>query len=396
MWSLMNTVRHYPWGSRTVIPELLGEPSPADRPYAELWMGAHPDAPSVLSNGTPLDKAIEEQPDVLLGTAVHRRFGTRLPFLMKVLAAEQPLSLQAHPTNEQAQAGFAAEEAAGVPRDDQTRTFKDPFHKPELLLALTTFEALCGFRPVEESLHCLAKLQVPELKPTIAALARGGLRAAIPQLIALSPEIRTVLVSAVAEAARRFVAAHDPEFINTYRWAASLAETYPADPGVVISLMCNHLKLAPGEAVFLPAGNLHAYLSGAGVEVMASSDNVLRGGLTAKHVDLAALIEVLDFTDGRVPILHPVLGPGGLRYPVPVEDFDLTRCQLDRQSGTLTTRGPQLLLCTEGTVVLTSADGELTLEKGASAFVPAGAPVTASGPAVLYRSTTALSNTDLS
>jgi mannose-6-phosphate isomerase len=391
MWSLMNTVRHYPWGSRTVIPELLGEPSPADRPYAELWMGAHRDAPSVLSNGTPLDKAIEEQPDVLLGTAVHQRFGTRLPFLMKVLAAEQPLSLQAHPTNEQAQAGFAAEEAAGVPRDDQTRTFKDPFHKPELLLALTTFEALCGFRPVEESLHCLAKLQVPELKPTIAALARGGLRAVIPQLIALAPEIRTVLVSAVAEAARRFVAAHDPEFINTYRWAASLAETYPADPGVVISLMCNHLKLAPGEAVFLPAGNLHAYLCGAGVEVMASSDNVLRGGLTGKHVDLAALIEVLDFTDGRVPVIHPVLGPGGLRYPVPVEDFDLTRCQLDRQSGTLTTRGPQVLLCTEGTVVLTSADGELTLEKGASAFVPAGAPVSACGPAVLYRATTNLS-----
>jgi mannose-6-phosphate isomerase len=390
MWSLMNTVRHYPWGSRTVIPELLGETSPADRPYAELWMGAHPDAPSVLSTGTPLDKAIEEQPDALLGAAVHERFGTRLPFLMKVLAAEQPLSLQAHPTNEQAQAGFAAEEAAGVPRDDPTRTFKDPFHKPELLLALTTFEALCGFRPVEESLHCLAKLQVPVLKPTIAALARGGLRAAIPQVIALSPEQRAVLVSAVAEAASRFVAAHDPEFINTYRWAASLAETYPGDPGVVISLMCNHLKLSPGEAVFLPAGNLHAYLSGAGVEVMAGSDNVLRGGLTGKHVDLAALIEVLDFTDGRVPVIHPVLGPGGLRYPVPVDDFDLTRCELDAQSGALTTRGPQVLLCTEGTAVLASADGELTLQQGGAAFVPAGTPVTASGPAVLYRATTNL------
>jgi len=386
----MNTVRHYPWGSRTVIPELLGEPSPADRPYAELWMGAHPDAPSVLSTGTPLDKAIEEQPDALLGPVVHERFGTRLPFLMKVLAAEQPLSLQAHPTTEQAQAGFAAEEAAGIPHDDPTRTFKDPFHKPELLLALTTFEALCGFRPVEESLHCLAKLQVPALKPTIAALARGGLRAAIPQLIALAPEMRTALVSAVAEAANRFVAAHDPEFINTYRWAASLAENYPGDPGVVISLMCNHLKLAPGEAVFLPAGNLHAYLSGAGVEVMASSDNVLRGGLTHKHVDLAALMEVLDFTDGRVPVMHPVLGPGGLRYPVPVDDFDLTRVQLDRQSGSLTTGGPQVLLCTEGTAVLTSPDGEVRLEQGGSAFVAAGTPVTASGPAVLYRSTTAL------
>jgi mannose-6-phosphate isomerase len=390
MWQLSNGVRFYPWGSRTVIPDLLGEAVPVDRPYAELWVGAHPDEPSVLSDGRPLDKAIEQHPDALLGAAVRERFGARLPFLMKVLAAEQPLSLQAHPTTEQAQAGFAAEEAAGVPHDDATRTFKDPFHKPELLLALTTFEALCGFRPVEESLHCLAKLQVPVLKPTIAALARGGLRAAIPQLLALSGKRRTELVEAVAEAASRFVAAHDPEFINTYRWAASLAQTYPGDPGVVISLMCNHLKLAPGEAVFLPAGNLHAYLSGAGIEVMASSDNVLRGGLTRKHVDLAALIEVLDFTDGRVPILHPVLGPGGLRYPVPVEDFDLTRCQLDGQSGSLATGGPQVLLCTEGTAVLTSADGELVLEKGSSAFVPAGAPLTARGPAVLYRATTNL------
>ena len=390
MWQLSNGVRFYPWGSRTVIPELLGQPAPADRPHAELWVGAHPDEPSMLPDGRPLNEAIASDPEALLGPAVVERFGARLPFLLKVLAADTPLSLQAHPTMEQARAGFAAEEAAGVPHDDPTRTFKDPCHKPELLLALTTFEALCGFRPVEESLHCLAKLQVPDLKPTIAALARGGLQAAIPQLIALSGKRRTALVSAVAEAAARFVAAHDPEFINTYRWAATLAEIYPGDAGVVISLMCNHLKLAPGEAVFLPAGNLHAYLSGAGVEVMASSDNVLRGGLTAKHVDLSALIEVLDFSDGKVPVLHPVLGPGGLRYPVPVEDFDLTRCQLDTQPGTLTTSGPQVVLCTEGTAVLASADGEVTLEKGQAVFVPAGAPVSARGPAVLYRATTNL------
>jgi mannose-6-phosphate isomerase len=390
MWQLSNGVRFYPWGSRTVIPELLGQPVPADRPYAELWVGAHPDEPSMLADGRPLHVAIGADPEALLGGPVVARFGARLPFLMKVLAAESPLSLQAHPTTSQAEAGYAAEEKAGIPHDDPTRTFKDPFHKPELLLALTTFEALCGFRPVEESLHCLAKLQVPELKPTIAALARGGLKAAIPQLLALSGKRKAALVTAVAEAAARFVSAHDPEFINTYRWAATLAEAYPGDAGVVISLLCNHLKLAPGEGVFLPAGNLHAYLSGAGVEVMASSDNVLRGGLTAKHVDLAALIEVLDFTDGRVPVIHPVLGPGGLRYPVPVEDFDLTRVQLDALSGTLTTRGPQVLLCTEGTAVLASVDGELTLEKGHSAFVPAGAPVSARGPAVLYRTTTNL------
>jgi mannose-6-phosphate isomerase len=231
---------------------------------------------------------------------------------------------------------------------------------------------------------------VPELKPTIAALARGGLRAVIPQLLGLSDARRDELVSAVAASAARFVAAADPEFINTYRWAARLAEAYPGDPGVVISLMCNHLKLAPGEGVFLPAGNLHAYLSGAGIEVMAGSDNVLRGGLTAKHVDLAALIEVLDFTDGKVPVISPVLGPGGLRYPVPVEDFDLTRVQLGDEAGPVTTRGPQVLLCTEGTAVLATAEAELTLAKGQSAFVPAGSPVSARGPAILYRATTNL------
>jgi mannose-6-phosphate isomerase len=390
MWQLSNGVRFYPWGSRTVIPEFLGQPSPAERPHAELWVGAHPDEPSVLADGRPLDKAIAAAPEVLLGRPVVERFGPRLPFLLKVLAAETPLSLQAHPTAEQAAAGYAAEEAAGVPQGDPTRTFKDPYHKPELLVALSTFEALCGFRPIEGSLHCLAKLEVPELKPTIAALARGGLRAVIPQLLALSGDRRAELVSAVAESAARFVAAGDPEFINTYRWAARLAESYPCDPGVVISLMCNHLKLAPGEGVYLPAGNLHAYLCGAGIEVMASSDNVLRGGLTGKHVDLAALIEVLDFTDGRVPVITPVLGPGGLRYPVPVEDFGLTRVQLDEDGGPITTRGPQVLLCTEGAAVLASAEAELILAKGQSAFVPAGVPVSARGPAVLFRATTNL------
>jgi mannose-6-phosphate isomerase len=390
MWQLTSPVRHYPWGSRTVIPDLLGLPSPAEQPYAELWMGAHPDAPSMLADGTGLDAAIKANPDRLLGPKVRERFGNRLPFLMKVLAADTPLSLQAHPTTAQAEAGFAAEEAAGVPHDDPTRTFKDPFHKPEILCAITPVEALCGFRPVQESLHCLAKLQLPELMPTIAALARGGLRAAIPQLLALSARRRVSLVRAVATKAAGFVAEHDPEFINTYRWAATLADIYPGDPGVVISLLCNHLRLAPGEAVFLPAGNLHAYLCGAGIEVMASSDNVLRGGLTNKHVDLAALIEVLDFTDGKVPVLHPVLGPGGLRYRVPIDDFDLTRCQVDDDPGVLTTSGPQVILCAEGTAVLTAADDEVVLEQGSSAFVPAGLPVSARGPALLYRSTTGL------
>jgi len=389
MWQLRSSVRHYDWGHGSIIPELLGLEADGT-PWAELWLGAHPDEPSLLPDGRGLDAAIAADPDGLLGEPVRRRFGDRLPFLMKVLAAGSPLSLQAHPTKAQAEAGFAAEEEAGVPREDPTRTYKDANHKPEILCALTPVEALCGFRPVEESLHCLAKLQLPELKPTIAALARGGLKVAVPQLLALSGRRRQSLVAAVAARAAESVAANDPEFINTYRWAARLAETYPGDPGVVISLLCNHLTLQPGEAVFLPAGNLHAYLAGSGVELMANSDNVLRGGLTAKHIDLAALVEVLDFTDGKVPVLRPVLGPGGLRYPVPIDDFDLTRVALDGHPGELTTPGPQILLCVEQTALLESEGEQVTLQPGGAAFVPAGRPVRASGPAVLFRATTAL------
>ncbi len=389
MWQLTSGVRHYDWGHESIIPELLGLEADG-KPWAELWLGAHPDEPSLLPDGRGLDDAIAADPAGMLGEASRRRFGDRLPFLMKVLAAGSPLSLQAHPTKAQAEAGYAAEEEAGVPRDDPTRTYKDPNHKPEILCALTPVEALCGFRPVEESLHCLAKLQLAELKPTIAALARGGLKVAIPQLLALSGRRRQSLVAAVAERAAASVAAHDPEFVNTYRWAARLAETYPGDPGVVISMMCNHLTLEPGEAVFLPAGNLHAYLAGSGVELMASSDNVLRGGLTAKHVDLAALVEVLDFTDGKVPVLRPVLGPGGLRYPVPIDDFDLTRVTLADEPGELTVRGPQILLCVEHVAVVESGGEQVTLRPGGAVFVPAGQAVHASGPAVLFRATTAL------
>jgi mannose-6-phosphate isomerase len=390
MWQLTSAVRCYPWGSRTVIPELLGQPVPAERPHAELWIGAHPDEPSRLADGRRLDAAIAADPERLIGRPVLDRFGPRLPFLLKVLAADRPLSLQAHPTTEQAKAGYAAEEAAGIPRDDPTRTFRDPHHKPELLVALTTFEALCGFRPVEESLRCLDGMRVPELQSTIDALARGGLRAVIPQLLGLGAQRVTELVAAVQQSAARSVASEHPEFVDTYRWAANLAEAYPGDPGVVLSLMCNHLTLEPGEAVFLPPGNLHTYLCGAGVEIMASSDNVLRGGLTAKHVNLTALVDVLDFSDGKIPVLHPVLGPGGLHYPVPVEDFRLIHTPLDSGTGSITTPGPQVVLCTEGRATLVGADGELALDRGQSAFIAAGLPVRAQGPAVLYRATTNL------
>ena len=227
-------------------------------------MGAHPDEPSVLADGPAAGRGDRRaSPTRLLGAPVRERFGARLPFLMKVLAADQPLSLQAHPTTEQAQAGFAAEEAAGIPHDDPTRTFKDPFHKPELLLRADARSRRCAASGRSRS-RCTAW---PSCRcPSSSRRSRRSPAAACARRSRSCSRCRRRRRAVAGErggraAAARFVAAHDPEFINTYRWAASLAETYPGDPGVVISLMCNHLKLAPGEAVFLPAGNLHAYLS---------------------------------------------------------------------------------------------------------------------------------------
>ena len=210
MWQLTSAVRFYPWGSRTVIPELLGLPSPADRPYAELWMGAHPDEPSLLADGRPLDAAIAADPERLLGTPVAERFGARLPFLLKVLAADQPLSLQAHPTSEQAQAGFAAEEAAGIPHDDADPHLQGPL--PQARAAAGADDLRGAVRlPAGGGVAALpGEAAGARARPTIAALARGGLRAGIPQLLALSGERRTELVGAVAAKAASFVAAHDP------------------------------------------------------------------------------------------------------------------------------------------------------------------------------------------
>lgn len=377
MTPLVNPTQGYAWGSATAIPELLGV-APTGAPVAELWLGAHPVAPSRL-DGRPLDAVIAERPDALLGPASVARFGPRLPFLLKVLAAARPLSLQAHPSLAQARAGFARENAAGLPRTAPGRTYRDDNHKPELLCALTPFRALCGFRPVAHTRALLAGLRVGGLLPLLATLDAAGLGALFEAVMTLEPGARAALVADVVEACR----SRPPRgFEAECATATALAEAYPGDAGVVGALLLNLVTLAPGEALALGAGNLHAYLEGTGVEVMANSDNVLRGGLTSKHVDVPELLRVLDFTSGPAPVVRARGAPEAV-YESPFADFRLSRVDV-RGAVTLPRRGADVVLCTAGAVTVNG----LRLARGGSGFSGFDeGPLVLDGEGTLFRAT---------
>jgi mannose-6-phosphate isomerase len=373
---LDNPIKPYAWGSHRVIAELLGQPSPSAAPEAELWLGAHPSGPSKIVRGgvaRSLDDVIRASPKAEIGDAALGTFGARLPFLMKVLAAAEPLSLQAHPSNAQAAAGFDREDAAGIARDAPNRNYKDRSHKPELICALTPFDALCGFRAIADSRALLDALDVPEL-----AVAREALSApsASVALRAAFTALMTMPKSLAAEAARATVAACSrdvPRFARELAWGRRIGELYPGDVGVALALLMNLVHLEPGEALYLAAGNLHAYLDGAGIEIMAASDNVLRGGLTPKHVDVPELLSVLQFVDDPVRKTVPRIEGGAAVYDTPTPEFLLSRLGVAAgERIALTVSGPEIVLCTEGNVALTTSAGQrLDLPRGASAFVPA-------------------------
>jgi mannose-6-phosphate isomerase len=385
---LDNAVRPYAWGSRTVIAELLGEPVPSPHPQAEMWLGAHPADPSnlVQPDGGRLSllEAMAAEPDQLLGPVRARRWDNTLPFLLKLLAAEEPLSLQAHPSLEQARAGFAQEEAAGLPRDAAHRNYRDANHKPELICALTEFHALVGFREPVDTVRLLRALDVPELAGHTELLAAepnaDGLRALFTTWITLPQGVLDTLVPALQGGCIRLAGADD-EFRAEARTALELSERYPGDAGVLAALLLNRVTLAPGEALFLPAGNLHAYLSGAGVELMANSDNVLRGGLTPKHVDVPELLRVLDFTAAAPPVNRGRPDGAWIRYDTPAEEFLLRRWDASPPPGTrsdgptdhvaVPDGGPRILLCTAGSACVRSADGELKIGRGMSLWLSA-------------------------
>ena len=375
--ALDNAIREYAWGSVEAIPRLLGI-EPTGRPAAELWMGAHPDDPSRWSehpDRPALDELIDRCPRRWLGEANLAAFGPRLPFLMKLLAADRALSLQVHPSRAQAEAGFAAEEATGAPRGSAGRNYCDANHKPELAYALTEFDAFCGFRPVPDTLELLAALQVSELDGYLPLLAgHDGLRATFTTLLSLGGEAREQLVAATVAGCRR-LAERDGPWAGPARASALAAEDFPGDIGAVLALLLNYVRLAPGEAIYLGAGNVHAYLRGMCIEILANSDNVLRCGLTPKHVDIPELLRVADFSSLADPRWQPSRPAEGQRvFQVPVPDFRLTVLEPAAGPVRLPAEGPHLVLSGDGETSLTCGSERRRVQRWESVYVAPGEP----------------------
>ncbi|GAA3773698.1 mannose-6-phosphate isomerase, class I [Microbacterium kribbense] len=371
---ITNTPRDYAWGAVDGVAGALGW-APTGAPEAELWLGAHPLSPSRrVGTGDWQDL-----------TEWEAHSGRTLPYLLKVLAAASPLSLQAHPTPEQAASGFAREEAAGVPLTARERNYKDPHAKPELIVAVDDgFEALCGFRPVAETLALIDALtaasDTPEALASWRAATAAGVREAFEWL--LSGAADGAVAAAVATAQ-----AHPADFELIDR----LARAYPGDPGILVAQMLNPVTLAAGQSLWLPAGNIHAYLRGTGVELMGPSDNVLRGGLTPKHIDRDELAKVLDFTPGPPSRLQPApLGSNVVSYrPASVESGAGVGFELLAVTGdaTFAVDSAAIAVVLEGAFTLSAGGAEAAADRGAILFVDAAAELNAAGSGRLFVAT---------
>ena len=388
-------IQHYRWGDLNTIAELQ-QRHPSGVPEAELWLGAHHALPSTLRHqGLSLDRVIERDPGGSLGSEVESEFGT-IPFLLKILAAAEPLSIQVHPNKAQAEQGFSRQQFEGLAIDAPTRIFRDPNHKPELICALARFEAKCGFRKVEQSQSIVGLLEasanqharsdrsvVAQFKSKLnlesddeaTVLAR-----CLQWIYALDHRECSHLVAELAAGARQLVkhwpaSTHidsaDDECQMVVEWTVRLADSYPGDPGVAVALLLNHVVLHPGEAMFLGAGVPHSYLGGAGIEIMANSDNVVRGGLTSKHVDTSELARMVN-TQPHKPVIQSARR-GHHRFDTPCSDFDLSRIS-GMTSHIVDPAGPEIVLVTEGVAHISTANSQesrqqITLSRGEAAFV---------------------------
>ncbi|MCK4773669.1 MAG: mannose-6-phosphate isomerase, class I, partial [Candidatus Krumholzibacteria bacterium] len=386
---LQNTIQEYAWGSHTAIPDLLGTPSPSENPQAELWMGAHPKAPSLVRTDdglSPLDELIRLEPDAILGGELSARFDGKLPFLFKVLAAAEPLSIQAHPTLEQAGEGYARENNLGIPLDAPNRNYKDDNHKPEILCALTPFWVLNGFRKIDRIVELLQQIGPEELIGEIRTLATeqdsGGLKRFFSAIMTMDKDRQARAVwQTVAYAAGQ--SQDDP----LWSWIATLDNKYPGDIGVLSPVLLNLLKMEPGQAMLCEAGQLHAYLDGLGIELMANSDNVLRGGLTPKHVDVPELLNTLTFEKKEVKLYRP---DDRGNYPSESDEFLLSVISIDADHPfeSAKHRNVEILICTSGRGAVHGAGtGEIIpFEKGVSFIVSSiSPPYRLEGEATLYR-----------
>jgi mannose-6-phosphate isomerase len=390
---LKNTIQEYAWGSCTAIPELMGQSSPADQPQAELWMGAHPKAPSFVSTGDgwkSLPILLSEYPLEILGKKIADKYHGKLPFLFKVLAAQEPLSIQAHPDADAAEKGFAREETLAIPFDAPNRNYKDPNHKPECLCALTPFWGLCGFRNVSEISSLLGHLCPETLGELLGLLQENtqtnGLQVFFESIMQMSPQKQAETVHEAVRHAQTIV-----QDCPEYDWIVRLHHAYPSDIGVIFPAILNLVYLEPGEALFLEPGELHAYLNGAGIELMANSDNVLRGGLTSKHRDIDELMRVLSFDEKIVDILLPQnQNKHAGCYRTSAEEFELSVISLgngDSYTGPVD-RSVEILLCTAGEHKITETGQikSMPFAKGSSVLIPAAVSgYTIQGQGVIYK-----------
>ena len=389
MHYLQGSIQHYAWGTMEAIPELLRR-QPDGTPHAEYWLGTHAQGPASIGD-RPLTQLIREQPDVL-GTTVRQTFGDELPFLMKVLSARHALSIQAHPSREQAEEGFARENAAGIPTDAPERVYSDPWPKPEILIALDLFETLTGFRNPVETAALLSGLGVTDelgslIKPLTERRGAAALAQVFLEVLSLDGE-RARLTDVVSAAALRHAA--DPGARGDFaRTIVELDTVFPGDPGILSALLMNRITLRPGEAMYVPAGQMHAHLRGTGVEVMANSDNVIRGGLTPKHVDVGELVAVVDFEPGEPQVLAPLtVRPGLETYRIGCPEFEVWRVLSTPSPAILPGAGSARILFVTGGSLTVHANGTSNaLEQGEAVFLAADEDeVATSGEGVAFLS----------
>lgn len=396
---LKNTIQEYAWGSIRAIPDLLGRKNSKKRPQAELWMGAHPKAPSLAyHNGQwiSLLRLIAQDPENILGKKVAKKFNNRLPFLFKVLAAAKPLSIQAHPNRHQARTGFQRENAQKISLEAPNRNYRDDNHKPECICALTQFWALSRFRKIPKILTYLQQLNLRQLSDMLTEFKQlprpQGLQRFYTSLMSLKRDQKKRVVAEALKNARNMVA-EQPVF----EWMIKLADHYPQDMGVLAPLFLNLICLEPGQAVYLDAGELHAYLEGLGIELMANSDNVLRGGLTPKHVDVPELLRVLNFEDQDITLLTPETAVANeMIYPSPAAEFVLSVITLNNGSvyQSPRQRNVEIIICTQGKLTIADRDlqTETHLPQGTSVIVPASvAHYSLKGEGVCYKAGVPLS-----
>jgi mannose-6-phosphate isomerase len=392
MHRLTNPVRAYAWGSRSHIPKLCGQPV-GDEPVAEMWFGAHPADPSRVEDGRGLDKLIKQSPEELLGRRVAESFGPRLPFLMKLLAAAEPLSLQVHPTSERARIRYAEQNAAGIPLKAPERSYQDASHKPELIYALTRFEGMAGFRDTARTAAILRMFELPWLDSVADELAETQtpfqtLRRVVTEMLATTGDdlherlrqLRTAAEEAEARAHRPQSRMRPPdvepssverESLRVFAQTKELVDRYPDDAGVLVTLLLNHVVLAAGEAMFIAAGVIHAYTSGFGVEIMAASDNVLRAGLTPKYVDIPELLKITNFTPIPPPLWAgtPVADANGIKLAPPVEEFELVVASIDGEEPMTDDVRPMIVLCLDGELRVSTQESDEKLHPGEAVFV---------------------------